>query len=341
MDGYTGRRAPLTPEQRLRIALCGIFGVLMAGVAGYVLIEGWPLLDALYMTVITVATVGYKEVKPLSTGGMWFTMGLIVVGVGLVFYSLGTVLEMMIEGGLRDILGRRRVEREIKTLRDHYIVCGYGRMGSVVAGELQKRKLPFVIVDNDPAVVQTAQGRGILAIQGSAGDEEILRRVNIDRARGLVAVAASDAENLFITITARSLNKKLFITSRAETQGAEHKMSMVGADKVVSPYMIGAYRLVSALLQPAVAHFIELSSLEREMDVRLEEISVSEKSSLDGKLLKETPIRSKLGIIVIGIEKKDGKMLFNPPSDQVIQSGDKLITIGNPDQTEELIGMAT
>jgi len=181
----------------------------------------------------------------------------------------------------------------------------------------------------------------VLAIQGNAGDEEVLRRANIERARGLVAVAASDAENLFITITARSLNEKLFITSRAESRGTEQKMLHVGADKVVSPYLIGAYRLVSALLQPAVTQFIELSSLEHEMDVRLQEISVSEKSSLDGALLKDTPIRSKLGIIVIGIEQKDGKMVFNPPSDHVIKSGDKLITIGNPDQTEKLIQMAS
>jgi voltage-gated potassium channel len=341
MDGYFGRRVPRSPEQRLLFAVTGLIVILIVGVVGYMLIEDWSFLDALYMTIITVATVGYKEVRPLSIGGMWFTIGFIIVGVGLVFYSLGTLLEMMIEGGLREIFGRRRVEREIRKLKNHYIVCGYGRIGSVVAGELLKRDLPFIVIDSDAAAVQTAQARGMLAIQGNAGDEDILRQTNIEQAIGLVAVAASDAENLFITITARSLNKNLFITSRAESRGTELKMMQVGANKVVSPYMIGAYRLVSALLQPAVTHFIELSSLEREMDVRLEEISVSEKSSLDGKLLKDTPIRSQLGIIVIGIEAKDGKMLFNPPSDQIIESGDKLITIGNPEQTEKLIKMAT
>ncbi|RJP26173.1 MAG: potassium channel protein [Candidatus Abyssobacteria bacterium SURF_5] len=341
MGGYGGTRLPLLPEHRLLITLGGIVAVLLTGVAGYMLIEGWSFLDALFMTVTTVATVGYREVRPLSLPGRWFTMGLIIAGVGFVFYSLGIVVEMMIEGGLREILGRRRVEREIRTLKDHYIVCGYGRMGTVVAGELLKRKLPFIVIDADAAVVQSALERGILAIQGNAGDEETLRRANIEQARGLVAVAASDAENLFITITAKSLNSKLLITSRAETKGTEQKMVRVGADKVVSPYLIGAYRLVSALLQPAVARFIELSSLEREMDVRLEEIGVSEKSSLDGKFLKDTPIRSQLGIIIIGIEKKDGKMIFNPPPDHMIKGGDKLITIGTSEQTERLIKMAT
>ena len=312
-----------------------------AGVAGYMVIEDWSFLDALFMTMITLTTVGYSVVRPLSDTGTYFTIALIVVGVSFVVYGFGTVVEMMVEGSIRDMLGRRRVEREIKQLKDHYIVCGYGRMGSVVAEELLKRDLPFIVIDSSPSVVQGALDRGVLAIQGNAGDEEVLRKAGVEQARGLVAVAASDAENLFITITARSLNKNLFITARAESHGAEQKMLQVGANKVVSPYMIGAYRLVSTILKPAVTQFIELSSLEREMDVRLEEITVGENSSLVDKQLKDTPIRSQLGIIVIGIEKKDGQMLFNPPSDQILESRDKLITIGTSDQTEKLVKMAS
>jgi voltage-gated potassium channel len=214
-------------------------------------------------------------------------------------------------------------------------------MGSVVVEELAKRRLPCIVVESDPAKLPDILDQGILAINGNAGDEHVLQKAGIEHARGLVAVAASDAENLFITITARGLNKDLFITSRAETSGTVQKMLQVGANKVVSPYLIGAYRLVSTILKPAVTHFIELSSLEREMDVRLDEIRVSESSSLDGKPLRDTPIRSELGIIVIGIEKKDGKMLFNPPSNQVIEGGDKLITIGSFDQTDRLVEMAT
>ena len=191
------------------------------------------------------------------------------------------------------------------------------------------------------ATVQDMLEQGILAVDGNAGDENVLEEAGIDRARGLVAVAASDAENLFITITARSLNKDLFITARAETKETEKKLLRVGADKVVSPYLIGAFRLVNTILKPAVAQFIELSSLEREMDVRIEEIEVGMRSALDDRELKETPIRSELGIIVLAIEKKDGKMLFNPPPGEIIEGGDKLITIGTPDQTEKLIKMAT
>ncbi len=335
------RERKLGPEQRLLGALSGVAVVLLSGILGYMLIEGWSFLEALYMTVITLSTVGYFEVKPLSHFGRLFTIGLIFAGVGFVFYSFGVVIEMMVEGGIQNILGGRRVQQEIKELKDHYIVCGYGRMGSVVVEELLKRKLPLIVIEIDPDKIQTLHDGGILTIQGNAGDEAVLRRAGIERARGLVAVAASDAENLFITITARGLNKDLFITSRAETAGAGKKMLQVGANKVVSPYLIGAYRLVSAILKPAVTHFIELSSLEREMDVRLEEIEVGHRSSLVGKALKDTPIRSELGIIVIAVEKKDGQMLFNPASDRVIENGDKLITIGSVDQPEQLIKMAT
>lgn len=315
--------------------------VLSGGVAGYMLIEDWSFLEALYMTVITIATVGFTEVKPLSWGGRLFTITLIFLGVGFVAYSFGTVLEMMVEGGVQDILGRRRVEREIKRLKDHYIVCGYGRMGSVVVDELKKHQIPCIVIDSDVAKVQDILDKGIPAIQGNAGDEEVLRNANIEQAKGLVAVAASDADNLFITITARGLNKNLFITSRAETKGTVQKMLLVGANKVVSPYLIGAYRLVSAILKPAVTRFIELSSVEREMDVRLDEILVAEGARLEHRALKDTPIRSELGIIIIGIQKKNGKMVFNPPSDHVIEGGDILITIGDPSQTEKLIRMAS
>ena len=341
MRRYVRKPTTRSPEERFAFAISGVALVLSGGVLGYALIENYSFLEALYMTIITVATVGFSEVKPLSPTGRLFTSGLIILGVGFAAYSFGTLLEMMVEGGFQDILGRRRVEREIRNLKDHYIVCGFGRMGSVVVQELLKRKLTCIVIEADLAKAQDMLERGILAIHGNAGDEAVLQKAGIEEARGLVAVAASDAENLFITITARSLNKNLFITSRAESKGTVQKMLQVGANKVVSPYLIGAYRLVSTILKPAVTHFIELSSIEREMDVRLEEIRVGESSALDGKPLKETPIRSELGIIVIGIEKRDGNMMFNPPSDQVIENGDKLITIGDVKQTDRLIEMAS
>jgi voltage-gated potassium channel len=341
MRGFPRRRAELTPEQRLVMALSGMVLVLIGGVAGYAVIEGWSLAESLYMTVITVSTVGYFEVQPLSKIGRYFTMALIVLGVGLVFYSFGVVLEIMIEGGIRDILGRRRVEREIRKLKDHYIVCGHGRIGSVVVEELLKRKMPLIVIEAEASKVRELLDRGIVAIHGNAGDEETLKRAGIERACGLVGVAATDADNLFITITARGLNKDLFITTRAETKETVRKMHQVGANKVVSPYLIGAYRLVNTMLKPTVTRFIELSSLEQEMDVRIEEVEIAEGSKLKGQLLKNTPIRSELGIIVIGIEKQDRTMVFNPPPDQVIEGGDVLITIGTPAQTEKLLEMVS
>ena len=322
------------------VALGGVAFVLGGGVIGYMIIEGWTLLDALYMTIITVATVGYREVGPLSKLGELFTIILIVLGVGFVAYSFGTLLELMVEGGVQDILGRRRVERDIKKLRNHYIVCGYGRIGKVVVEEMLKQGLPLIVIETNAAEAQDMLEKGILAIHGNAGDETILKRAGIERAKGIVCVAASDADNLFITITARGLNKNLLIAARAETRETEKKMRQVGANKVVSPYLIGAFRLVSTILKPAVTQFIELGSLEREMDVRIEEIKVGDSSILSAKLLKDTPIRSELGIIVVGIEKKTGEMLFNPPSDQLIEVGDTLITIGTIDKTRRLVEMA-
>jgi len=341
LRGYFGRQVSLSSEERLALALSGLALVLSGGIIGYILIEGWTFLEASYMTIITVTTVGYSETRPLSPAGRWFTTALIVLGVGFVFYSFGTILEMMIEGGIQDIFGRRRVEKEIEKMKEHYIICGHGRMGSIVADEFFKRKLPFIVVDTEATEVQGLLERGVLAIHGNAGDEDVLRQAGIDRARGLIATVTSDADNLFITITARGLDSDLLITARAESKGAEQKMFQVGANKVISPYMIGAHRLVNTILKPAVTRFIELSSLEREMDVRLEEIEVVTNSILSGKLLKDTPIRSELGIIVLAIENKEREMMFNPSPDHPIGSGDKLITIGTPEQTDKLVKMAS
>ena len=271
-----------------------------------------------------------------------FFAGLIILGVGFASYSVVTVFQLIVEGEIQDIMGRRRVEKETKNLKDHYIVCGCGRMGGIVVDELLNRNLPIIVIETEEHHVQELLDRGILAIHGNAGDEETLRKARIEKARGLVAVAASDADNLFITITARGLNENLLITARAESRGAEQKMHQVGANKVVSPYFIGAYRLVNTLLKPAVTQFIELSSLERDMDVRLEEIEVEAASILNGKPLMETPIRKDLGIIVLAVEKKKGhQMVFNPEPNHVIEAGDKLITIGTPKQTDELLRMAS
>jgi voltage-gated potassium channel len=341
MKRYIGGGNILTPEQRLTLTLSGLALVLAGGVIGYSVVEGWTFSEALYMTIITVATVGFSEVRPLSPLGRHFTIGLIALGVGFVSYSIITIFQMVVEGGLRDIMGRRRVEKELKKLKDHYIVCGHGRMGSIVVDELLKRNLPLIVIETDTAAIEEMLERGILAIHGNAGDEAVLREAGIERARGLVASASSDADNLFITITARGLSKDLLITARAENVGTEQKMMQVGASKVVSPYQIGAYRLVNTLLKPALTQFIELSSLEREMDVRIEEVRVGPSSMLNGKELKETPIRSEIGIIVLAIEKEDRQMVFNPPPDHLIKMGDKLITIGTPEQTDRLVKMAS
>lgn len=341
MNHRVDKSAVMSPEKRILLALSGVALVLSTGVIGYVLIEGWTFQESLYMAIITVTTVGFSEVRPLSPAGRYFTVGLIVLGVGFVFYSAGTIIEMMVEGTIRDIMGRRKVEKQINALKEHYIICGCGRMGGIVVEELQKHRLPLVVIETDSDMVRDLLDKGILAIHGNAGEEAILREAGIERARGLVATASTDAENLFITITARNLNKDLSISARAETRETVKKLLQVGADKVASPYLIGAHHLARTILKPAVTQFIELSSLERKMDIRLEEVRVATRSLLNGKQLIDTPIRSELGIIVLAMEKKDGAMLFNPPSDQVVEHDDKLIVIGTLDQIDRLTEMAS
>ena len=220
--------------------------VVIGGTVGYMIIEGWNALDALYMTVTTVTTVGYREVQPLSDGGRVFTLVLIISGVGTLFYVLGNVARLVIEGELRDLVGQYRAGTKVKTLDQHYIVCGYGRMGRRICKELQAKPLPFVVIDKDPAVLAGLSGAGVLAIEGDATQDEVLMQAGITRAKGLVSVVRTDMENLYIVLTARGLKKDLHIVARAGDEGAEQKLLRAGANRVASPYLIGGMQIALA-----------------------------------------------------------------------------------------------
>lgn len=327
-------------ERRIGIILMGIVATMSVGTGGYMLIEGWPILESLYMTIITLATVGFSEVHPLSNPGRMFTSGLIIVGVGTVAYGIGSLTEMMVEGKILDTLGRRKVKREIKKLKDHYIVCGYGRIGRIVCREFREQPVPFIVVERRPEIVEEVIGEGLLAIQGDATDEDALRDAGIEQAKALISVVSSDADNVFITLTARELNPRLLIVARAEEKGADRKLLRAGADKVVSPYLIGGHRLAHAVLRPAVVDFIELATASKTMDLLMEEIEVKDRSRIEGKALKDSGISQDLGIIVIGIKRRSGGMLFNPSSSTEILLGDKLIALGNPEQIRKLEELA-
>ncbi|MFC1889518.1 potassium channel family protein [Thermodesulfobacteriota bacterium] len=321
----------------LKISLFGLCFIVLAGIAGYRTIEQWSLMDSLFMTIITLTTVGYGEVQPLSPAGRIFTVVLITLGVGFVAYTIGSLTHWMVETQLRHILGRRRLQKQIERLQGHYIVCGFGRMGTTICDGLKDKKVPVVIIEKEGEVLEKIiSSDEYLYIQGDATDDETLLSAGIRRAQGLVAVAASDTTNVYITLTARQLNPELFILSRAEDDSAGRKLKQAGATRVISPYQIGARRMLMAIIRPAVIDFLDAAMFASDIDLQMEEHLVSERSKLSGKSLSESNIRKVHGLSVVAIKRQDGKMLFNPPADTVIENGDKLITIGPLASLEEL-----
>jgi voltage-gated potassium channel len=319
----------------IRLALLLFTLVFGGGVVGYMVIEGWSFLDAFYMTVITVTTVGYKEVHPMSRMGELFTSLLLFLGVSAFFYAFTLAATIMIEGGLHKHLQRRRVAHMIDDLAQHFIVCGFGRIGAVIAEEFTQQQIPFVLIERDPTRVQEALERGMLAVEADASHEETLRKLHIERARGLVAAVGTDAENVYTVLTARVLAPQLFIVGRAETEDAEQKLRRAGADRVVSPYAIGAQQMAQTALRPAVVDFVKLATQAGSLELAMEQIVVAS-ASLVGKSLAESNLRQRFGVIVVGIQRASGKMEFNPSPDAAMQQGDQLVVLGRPESLKGL-----
>jgi voltage-gated potassium channel len=316
-------------------------GVLvLGGTVGYMLIEGWGAFDSLYMTVITLTTVGFLEVHTLSSAGRLFTMGLLLTGVFSLFYTVTSAIGSIVSGELTGQFGRSRMEKKLQSLRDHIIVCGYGRMGRLVAQEFAQQKTPFVIIERSAELLSGFSSEHGVALAGDATHDEILRRAGIERARTLVTVAASDADNLFITMSARLMSDRVFIVARAEDEGAEKKLMKAGASRVISPYVIGGQRVAQAVLRPSVVDFIELATRSDYMALQIDETEVRKGSGLCGKPLRDTGLRQNLGLIVVAIKRPDGRMMFNPAPDAEITDGDTLITLGPKSQQDQLRALA-
>jgi voltage-gated potassium channel len=313
-------------RQKLLLSLFLIVLVISFGTMGYMFIEGWDLLDSLYMTIITLASVGYKEVHDLSFNGRIFTIVLIIGGVGTVAYALTSAARIIIEGELQDVFGRRRLENKIKGLKDHYIICGYGRMGKIICKELREKNQTFVVIEKKDDLM--ADTEDTLIIQGDATRDEELKEAGIDKAKGLISVLPTDAENLFVVLSARGLNPHLLIVARAGEEGSEKKLLRAGADKVVSPYHIGGLRIAHTILKPAVVDFIEFATKSGNIDLQMEEITIQEASELSGLTLDECNIGRGLGIIIVAIKKADGELKFNPTFRSAINAGDTLIALG-------------
>jgi voltage-gated potassium channel len=336
-----GRSAPTVVRLRLLAWLLTVPVLLVVvGTVGFRLIERWPLADALYMTVITISTVGFREVHELSAFGRAFTMFLVLGGVFTMFYTATEAIRFIVSGEVGKQLGRQRMERSLAELKDHLIVCGLGRMGRLVCQEFSAASLPFVVIDRQAdRVAGFALPHGF-AVVGDATSDEVLRSAGVERARALVTVADSDADNLYITMSARLLNEKLYIVARGEDEAAQKKLLRVGASRVVSPYVIGGQRVAQAVLRPSVVDFIELATRSQHMELQIEETEIRSGSRLVGRTVRESGIRQDLGIIIVAIKKPDGKMLFNPASDLGLAPGDVLIALGRRDGLNRLVALA-
>jgi voltage-gated potassium channel len=317
-------------------AVALLLSITAAGTVGYMLIEGWNAWDAFYMTAITVTTVGYGEVHRLSLVGQAFTVLLIFGGVGAALYTFTLLATAVVEGGVPKGLQRRRHERMLETIKDHFIVCGYGRIGAIVAQQLQRQRVPFVVIERDPERLQRAIESGAPAVEADASREDVLKRVGIERARGLVAVVGTDAENVYTVLSARVLRPDLFIVGRAETEDATLKLKRAGADRVISPYQIGAMQIAQTALRPAVVDFVALATSTDNLELAMEEILVGPAAALANRSIVESNLRQRYGVIVVGIQRRDGKMEFNPEPDTAIRPGDKLVVLGRPDPLKRL-----
>ena len=313
----------------LFIALA-ITATLLTGTVGFTLIEKWPPFDAFYMTLTTMTTVGYGEIHELSTAGRVFNSFLIFFGVTTIFIAIGAMTQTIIELEFGDLLGKRRNKRMIDKLTDHYIICGFGRVGRGAANELQHAGVPFVVVDISPERVERAILAGMLAVAADSTQDQTLRQVGIDRARGLVAALATDADNLFVLLSAKGLNPKIYVAARAAEEGAEEKMRRAGADAVFAPYSITGHRLAQSLLRPHVVQFLDFTTKDVGEDIAIEQVRVSEASQMATKTIREMQLGRDVGVIVMAIRKADGQMIFNPPADTGVHGGDYLIVMGRP-----------
>lgn len=298
---------------------------MLVGTMGFSLLEGYSVFDAFYMTLITMTTVGYQEVHPLNEAGRIFNSFLILFGVTAMFVAVGTMTQTIIELQLKDRYGERKKRRAIGKMKDHYIICGFGRVGRSAASELLKTGCPVIVIDKDPERVERATQAGLLSMLADAMSDENLREAGIDRAKGFIAALATDAENVFVILSAKTLNPKLTVVTRASEEDAGEKLRRAGADTVLSPYAITGQRLAHALLRPHVMQLVDFAGQTVGLNVTIEQLRVD--PGLRSKRLGYLITRD-AGLIVLAIGKADGTMIFNPDLDTEVSGEDVLIVMG-------------
>jgi len=324
----------MDPTRRFLLRVIILVAIIIAGIIGYSVIERWSFLDSLYMTIITITTVGYAEVHPLSTTGRIFSTFLIIGGVGGALYTLAGLIEYVVEGHFGTTLWRRRMKQRLAKLKGHFILCGYGRVGEEVANIFKEEDVPFIVIDNRPDCIARAEEAGILYLQGDATSDDVLKEVGIEKARGLVAALGTDVDNTYITLSARGLCPKLFIAARASDSEAETKLRRAGADRIVSPNIIGARRMAMLSLRPTVVDFLDTISRRRGPELQMENVAISENSSLAGQTV--ATVRQCSTANVLAINRKSGRLLANPSGDEKISAGDSLVIMGTREQLTTL-----
>jgi voltage-gated potassium channel len=291
-------------------------------------LQDFSFIDALYMTVITLTTVGFGEIKPLDSTGRLFTIALIMLGAGFVAYNIAYFTQLFIDGNLLEAYRRLKVSKRREKLKDHYIVCGYGQMGQIIAAELTAHDVPVLVIENDEAILLRLREKGILHIVGDATEEENLIDAGIMNAKGVVSVVSRDTDNVFIVLTARDLNREMLIYARSHTPGAEKKLIKAGADRVVSPHTTGAARIVHNILRPTVIDFLDLALSGQGMELSMEELVIPYGADLVGRDLIHSGIRGEFNLIIVAIKRCDGRMIYNPSPTEILNAGDILVAIG-------------
>lgn len=329
----------MTILRRLRPVILALAATVILGAVGYRVIEGWDWLDSLFMTFITLTTVGYGEVHPLSPAGKVLSMVVMVAGVGGVAYTFSAIGDYIVSGELRGDLEKDRMHKRVGGLRDHFIICGFGRVGSEVARQFDREGVPFVVVDNSVEPTRRCVECGHPVVQGDATDDEVLRDAGIAHARGLVATLDNDAENTYVVLSARALRPDLFIVARSDSPGAEAKLRKAGANRVLSPYSIGGRHMAGMAVRPSVVDFLDDLMSSENLDFWVEEIAVSTTSTLQGASLGKMQLRNVTGANVLAI-RKDTHVVTNPSDDTVVEGGDRLIAFGSHQQLAKLAELA-
>ncbi len=325
----------MTPTRRFALAISLVALMTLIGAAGYILIEHMSVLDAFYMSVITISTVGFQEVKPLSPAGRLFTIGLIVTGVGSAIYLFTVIGELVVEGRLREFLGKSAMNRKIHSLAEHVIVCGYGRFGRAVVEELTRNAVPMVVIESDPARQADLETAGILHVMGSALEDSVLEDAGISSARAIIVATGSDADNVYITLSAREKNPKILIYARGDSDAGLRRLKLAGADQVVAAYQWAGLRIAASIMRPAVIDFLQLSMPGRESEVDLEEIRISRQSPAVGKNIAEME-RENPRLRIVAMKRNDQRLEMIPAADTKIEAGDLLVVIGESDSLKRL-----